>query len=339
MVREEQTLVRRPEQGTGPNVHYKGVEASCSSPARRSGPTSYLWSDRPPQQARDLARPGCRVLTNTRVVLDAGHRSSGAGRWSPLPGDQGHRGRRAMLAPFAVATGARPAGRGYAGTVALVFTAASRRPRWCTTSERPRALLRLLYAAEHGVVAGEGRLDPDGVRRGDALAASLRMARATTPPRTAALGERRSLGLAAGYTAFLFAQCKGRDLWQAPWLLPHSARAGGVGRALACSTVPCRRRPSALSMICAARLVALHAGVACCERSGPQDQQRAAGRGVPGDGAARLAAAVGGGDRARDRDGCVCSAGGAGVRGVWVLIGLYLYKWAYVRAGQLPPLS
>ena len=38
--------------------------------------------------------------------------------------------------------------------------------------------------------------------------------------------------MAAGYTAFLFAQAEGRDLWQSRWLFPHllaQAADGGAG--------------------------------------------------------------------------------------------------------------
>ena len=50
----------------------------------------------------------------------------------------------------------------------------------------------------------------------------------------------------AGYTALLFNQCEGRDLWQSPLLLPHTivnallAGAGALG-----IVAPVRRRPPA----------------------------------------------------------------------------------------------
>ncbi len=73
MVRENDTLVRRPEQKTGPNVHYKGIEPSLLNPGEPSRPSQYLWSDRPPHKPESwpISLP---VLKDTRVVLDAGHR-------------------------------------------------------------------------------------------------------------------------------------------------------------------------------------------------------------------------------------------------------------------------
>ena len=47
MVMNNTTQVRRPEQGTGPNVHYKGVSDIALTPGSAARPEMYLWSDRP----------------------------------------------------------------------------------------------------------------------------------------------------------------------------------------------------------------------------------------------------------------------------------------------------
>ncbi len=49
LVRQNDTKVRRPEQKTGPNVHYLGADDVSLRPGAAARPETYLWSDRPPQ--------------------------------------------------------------------------------------------------------------------------------------------------------------------------------------------------------------------------------------------------------------------------------------------------
>src|SRR5690606_16869438 len=118
MVRQNKTLVRRPEQRTGPNVHYKGVEPALLRPGEPERPSMYLWSDRPAAKPEPwpLSLP---VLPNARVVLDAGHRvewgwpvalylvtkgiGAGAGILAPFVGLLGLTGRAAAYAPEVLA--------------------------------------------------------------------------------------------------------------------------------------------------------------------------------------------------------------------------------------------
>src|SRR5262249_34393214 len=73
-----------------------------------------------------------------------------------------------------------------------------------------------------------------------------------------------ALGVAvAGYTAFLFAQCEGRDLWQSRLLLPHllvQAVAGGAVTLLPAAP----RNPGLLATLAVA--IALHLLFAVAER-------------------------------------------------------------------------
>jgi hypothetical protein len=156
------------------------------------------------------------------------------------------------------------------------------------------------------------------------------------------------LGLAtAGYTALLFRQCEGRDLWQGPLLLPHL-----LVQALLCGAaalVPFASRPAALAVLLLAAVL-VHAMLAMAERrmAHPTDNARQAAaflgsiavHGIPraftsslAVGALLPAALVLGWSSA----GLPASA----LTGAALLAfgGLYLYEAAFVRAGQLPPLS
>jgi hypothetical protein len=142
----------------------------------------------------------------------------------------------------------------------------------------------------------------------------------------------------AGYTAFLFQQCEGRDLWQSPRLLPHL-----LVQALACGAVcflPFVSTTSTwLAMVLLGSLSA-HLMLALLERFGRHDTANA-----------RQAAAFLGtvklGPFLALRDGLLLavflavplSFAFGPMALLLVLGGVFLYEWAYIRAGQLPPLS
>jgi Ni/Fe-hydrogenase subunit HybB-like protein len=141
----------------------------------------------------------------------------------------------------------------------------------------------------------------------------------------------------AVYTAFLFAQARGRDLWQSPVLAPHLAvqavLAGGAvvllgGRAVRADEV----------------LVAVAAGVHLVLVAAELGRHRS---GRNGTGHARLASdqlTVGRYRRSFWISVVLVMVGvgapwlGVGA-GISVLVGLLLYEHAYVRAGQCVPLA
>jgi hypothetical protein len=147
-----------------------------------------------------------------------------------------------------------------------------------------------------------------------------------------------ALGLGvAGYTAFLFRQCEGRDLWQSPLLLPHL-----LAQALACGAaalLPADAGDSGLALVLFAALAA-HLGLALAERfkrHGTDNARQAA---------AFLGAVKLGGVPAWHAGlalGVLVPLALVPIGPPWiglpVLLGLCLYEYAYVRAAQLPPLS
>jgi formate-dependent nitrite reductase membrane component NrfD len=146
------------------------------------------------------------------------------------------------------------------------------------------------------------------------------------------------LGLAAaGYTALLFDQCEGRDLWQSKLLLPHL-----LAQALLCGSaalLPAAPEARGLVQVLTVATVA-HLWLSLREarrRHATDNATQAAGflrslhfLGLP---AFRLGVLGGAGLTV------IALFVAPALACVPALLGLYVYKWAYVRAAQLPPLS
>lgn len=141
----------------------------------------------------------------------------------------------------------------------------------------------------------------------------------------------------AGYTAFLFAQCEGRDLWQSKWLLPHL-----LFQALLCGAavlLPFTDEPTKLVGLVLAGAIG-HFVLSTWEtvRSHHTGNARQAAAFLP---------VVAVGPLRGYRDGLIIGVGVAVLLALVapaavfapVLAGLVLYEYAFVRAGQLPPLS
>jgi Fe-S-cluster-containing dehydrogenase component/formate-dependent nitrite reductase membrane component NrfD len=333
-IRENKVQVRRPEQKTGPNVYYKGLEPSLIFPGEPSRPSQYLWSDRPKHKPESwpISLP---VLPNTRVVLDAGHKVEWGWGVALYLVTKGIAAGAGMLAPFAVALGLRGWRAAYLPEIlALVFTLVTvalliedlkkpwaffrllTRPNWDSWLVKGGIVLGAFGAASAAVIVLRW-LGMDGAADGVRWVEAL-------------------LGVgAAGYTALLFGQCEGRDLWQSRWLLPSL-----LAQAVMCGGIVLA--PSARSVLCAFTAVGaalVFAITAFIERYGKHETTNAK------QGAAFLGTVRLGPLKAWSGGLIIIFAGLVlghfvhGVAFVPVLVGLYLYEWAYVRAGQLPPLS
>jgi formate-dependent nitrite reductase membrane component NrfD len=144
----------------------------------------------------------------------------------------------------------------------------------------------------------------------------------------------------AVYTAFLFAQAKGRDLWQSPVLAPHLAvQAVLAGAAVVLLVLPAGRAVRADEV-----LVAVAAGVHLVLVGAELGRHRS---GRNGTAHARLASdqlTVGRYRRSFWISAVLVLVGvgapwvGMGA-GISVLVGLLAYEHAYVRAGQCVPLA
>ena len=220
LVAEHKTLQRRVEQKTGPNVHYVGIEPVALHPGAAERPPTYLWSERPKHKPEPWPA-SLPVIRDTRVTLDAGHKVEWGFGVAAYLVTKGIAAGAALFAPFAAALGLA----GFAADwlpelVALAFVTLT---TFLLVEDlaRPKLFLTLLTRGnkKSWLVKGAYILIAFSMTVSATLAARFFGFEALVQPLrwvNAVLG----LGV-AGYTAFLFAQCEGRDLWQSKLLLPQ----------------------------------------------------------------------------------------------------------------------
>lgn len=335
MVRELETEVRRPEQRTRPNVHYVGHEPATLRPGAAERPSTYLWSDRPAAKPEPWPHD-VATEPHTRTVLDAGHKVEWGWAVALYLVTKGVAGGALVLAPFVGALGLTGFGADYLPEVlALAFLGVT---TFLLVEDltRPMKFLTLLTRGnpKSWLVKGAYVLIGASTVASAALACRwLGMDGIADALRWVNL----PLGaMVAAYTAFLFRQCEGRDLWQSPLLLPHLLfQALFLGAA---ALKPISAAPQRLAAIVAAGVLG-HVVLSLLEAYRSHDTanaRQAAGflrslrygsvnPFVLGLVLAGVAVPV----------AFLTGAGGFGL----AFAGLYLYEWAFIRAGQLPPLS
>lgn len=339
MVKDNKVQVRRPEQKTGPNVYYKGALAASLQPGEPSRPSTYLWSDRPAHKSEPwpISLP---VLPTTRVVLDAGHRVEWNWPVALYLVTKGIAAGAAILAPFAAALGLTGWAAAYLPEVlAIVFTLATV-GLLIEDLKKPHTFYRLLTRPNWNSWLVKGGIILGAFGAAAAAVVALRLAGLNS----AADGLRwleAILGLgAAGYTAFLFGQCEGRDLWQSKWLLPHLLVQAGMCGAIAFLPFSQTFTGNNALLVILAFCLIIHLLIAAAEALGKHHTSNARQ-------AAAFLTTLRIGRLSPWLSGLLlgCLGTAAAAFGLWIagaaaiLIGLYLYEWAYIRAGQLPPLS
>lgn len=326
--------VRAPEQGTGPNVFYLGADEAALDPVAVGGGDAYLTTEVTASQREKLAP--LTAEAEARAMTDVEHPTPWGWRVSSYFLTKG------IAAGAMMISGAFALAQEVAGALALVGIAATgaflvadlkqprrfhylfTRPQWRSWLARGAQCINLaaLVAFAFTLAALAGA---DGLR--DVLGWVM-------VPTGALL---------AAYTAFLFGQCEGRDLWQSRLLLPHTlvnAVAAGAG-AMAIATLFGADGAGtvrwALGAGCAASLALI-----ALDTWGPHATRQAerAARNLRRDRFARRFFAGLAGLLA----GALLPLAGAdatllAAAGVPALIGLWLYEDAWVRAGQSVPLS
>jgi Fe-S-cluster-containing dehydrogenase component/formate-dependent nitrite reductase membrane component NrfD len=232
IVARDDVAVRSPEQNTNPKVYYRGADQAALDPTRTAIPDDgMIWADTTPDHptvpVRDdgviasttytTAHPvPWREMVSAYLVTKAV--AAGAILVAALLVLLGHADVQATVGVTpAVVAGAFTALTGF------LLVADLKQPRRflyiLTRSNTQSWLVRgawILgaFAAVTGLWFIGGVTDSPGLIEGVAVPAAL-LAAGT-----------------AGYTAFLFAQCEGRDLWQTPLLLPillaQAVTAGGA---------------------------------------------------------------------------------------------------------------
>lgn len=337
MVAEHSTLLRRIEQKTGPNVHYLETLPEALEPGLAESPDTYIWSEKP--ATKPEAWPASvPTAPNVRTVLDAGHKVQWRWAVAAYLVTKGVAAGAAMLSPFAEQLGLSEAAARWAPElIALVFTLIT---TFLLVEDlaRPMKFLTLLTRpnTKSWLVKGAWILMAFSATVSATLAAQwFGLTEFVQPLRwiNAALG----LGV-AGYTALLFAQCEGRDLWQSKLLLPHL-----LVQALMCGAATLlffEPTEITLHVLLEASLGA-HLLICVLERWMKHSTSNAT------QAAAFLAVVRWGGVNAWWFGLIVGVAVAFGVAhtplaftvALPTLFGLFVYKHAYIRAAQLPPLS
>jgi Fe-S-cluster-containing dehydrogenase component/formate-dependent nitrite reductase membrane component NrfD len=307
--------VRAPEQGTGPNVFYLGADEAALDPLVVSG-DAFLHSEVPPSQAERLAPLAADATA--RAMHDIAHPSPWGWRVSSYFLTKGIAAGAMMLALGGWLAGVI-ALAGIATTGGFLVADLKRPDRFLYLFLRPQWRSWLALGAQVINVAAVVALaftvcalvDLDGAD--DVL-------RWVMVPAGAAL---------AAYTAFLFGQCEGRDLWQSRLLLPHTL----INALLAGAAVFALLGEGATTWWLAGSAFA-SAAIALADASGSHatGQARRAARNLVAmrgfvAGVALIGVAV------------PLAFASAQAAGIAALAGLWLYEHAWVRAGQSVPLS
>jgi Fe-S-cluster-containing dehydrogenase component/formate-dependent nitrite reductase membrane component NrfD len=229
----EQVQVRRPDQGTRPQVFYVGADETAITPGLAEQPSMYMWSQLGPPGV-DLEPKGSSGPSTTHAVTvyDVPHPKPWGWRvsaylWTKSLGG----GALAVAGPLValgVATGALQIA---AAALSLVFTAATA-GLLIWDLKRPDRFWRVVLTPNlrSWLPWGAYILMAFGLIGLVWLAAAA--AGAGIPGVVLWLAV--ALGLAsAGYSALLFGQAEGRDFWQSPLLLPQllgaAVMAGAAG--------------------------------------------------------------------------------------------------------------
>jgi Fe-S-cluster-containing dehydrogenase component/formate-dependent nitrite reductase membrane component NrfD len=204
-----QHQVRAPEQGTGPNVFYVGAEEATLDPLLVSGGEAYLYNEVSETQ-REKLEPLAEEAEAV-AMHDVDHPAPWGWKVSSYFLTKGIAAGAMMLAVGGALSGVLAlAGIALTGLFLVWDLKRPERFLYLFTKPQWRSWLTLgaqclnLAAVVAFAYTVAAALDADAVR--DVLRWAMVPAGA----------------LLAGYTAFLFGQCEGRDLWQSRLLLPHT---------------------------------------------------------------------------------------------------------------------
>jgi Fe-S-cluster-containing dehydrogenase component/formate-dependent nitrite reductase membrane component NrfD len=365
MLARHDTKVRAPEQGTRPKLFYKGADEAALDPLRTEiAADGMIWADtrpghptRPRLRGRHRRNDTGQVVARTAYTTE--HPAPWKGKVSAYLVTKAVSAGALMVAALAVLTGhadERDLVGLAAPLVALVFAAITGalliadlrqprrfaliflRPQWGSWLVRGAFILAVYGALALLWLLG-GLLDQPDLVRVVALPAAL-LAAGT-----------------AGYTAFLFGQCEGRDLWQTPLLLPillAQAVAAGAGVLLVLAPAFDLAEPIVTTLLWAlvggvgALVVLLFFELSSRSSAHVELALQAMTRGryagrfwILGVGVGMVLPLVlavvvlAGLDDPTNPAGAVLGA----LAGLAAVVGLYGYEDAFVRAGQAVPLS
>lgn len=244
------TARRSPEQGTGPNVYYVGADPDVLDPLRAPVGGSYIWAEPDAQRLSTASELPGNPRNGARTTLDTAHPRPWGWRVTTYLWTKGVGAGALLVAAGALISGNPPEGvlKTVAPAIGTTFTAATgallvwdlKRPErfwYIFAKPNPKSWLFLgsVCLAGYSAVAagwlGAALGESVGLLGPTTFARAIRLLRWVAAPTAVA---------SAGYTAMLFGQAEGRDLWQSRLLFPHlvvQAVQGGSGALLAASAI------------------------------------------------------------------------------------------------------
>lgn len=347
MIAEHDVLVRAPEQGTRPKLFYKGAAPAALDPMSSAiAADGMVWAETTPGHPTMPLIDG-RLLA--RTTYTTAHPAPWGWMVTAYLVTKAIAAGALLVAALYVALGDAEAGIAIGvmpAVVAAAFTALTAillvadlkqprrflylltRPNWSSWLVRGSVVLGV-YALVTAAWFVAGAAESE--RALQVLAIPVALAAAAT----------------AGYTAFLFGQCEGRDLWQTPLLLPDLlaqaviAGAAAFGIADLVIDIP---EPDVVRWALLAGLIT-HLAVVAVEVRHHQSAQAAVavrvmtrGHEAPmfwGGGAAALGAITLGAFALAGAGPVACTA----LASIAALVAIVLAEAAFVRAGQAVPLS
>jgi Fe-S-cluster-containing dehydrogenase component/formate-dependent nitrite reductase membrane component NrfD len=226
IVAREKVSARKPEKGTRPKLFYVGIEGDLLRPASLELPKSYLWAERQPGED---PRAASSAPLASREVYGVPHAKPWGKKIAFYLWTKSIAAGALMIAALLWAGGEADSAlvRLTSPALALAFTGATAL-LLVFDLKRPDRFHYLLFKPNprSWLTIGGYILIAYGV------ASSLWLAygwlRSAPPPWLVAASGGAAIA-AAGYSAFLFAQAKGRDLWQSPLFLWHLLAQAGIG--------------------------------------------------------------------------------------------------------------
>ncbi|HEX6877213.1 MAG TPA: 4Fe-4S dicluster domain-containing protein [Nocardioidaceae bacterium] len=231
LVRTQETAVRAPEQNTGPNVFYLGADQAVLDPLAAPVDDTYIWA-KPDAQRLETAGdlPGS-PRTKARTTLNTAHPRPWGWKVVTYLWTKGLGAGALVVAALAVLLGIDLGVLGdYVAPALALFGAATTGGLLVWDLKRPERFLYIFLKSNFSSWLVLGAYVLTVFSGGSVLwllAAAFDVGWAMTV--LAWLAIPASM-LMAGYTAFLFGQAEGRDLWQSPVLFWHlQAQAVMVG--------------------------------------------------------------------------------------------------------------
>lgn len=353
LVARQTVRVRKPEQGTQPKLYYIDADESAIVPTAARHEAFYMWSQRNESLhgGGALYPSGSPLLqANTLAAYDVSHARPWGWQvpaycWTKSIGS----GVLAVPA-IAMALGRLSGDRMrdiVLSTLALLFTALTTALLICDLDQKKRFLRVILMPQSKSWLArGAFILIAYSALCGFFLLTALAGYSSAAP---VLLWSTVLVGfLAAAYTAFLFGQCEGRDLWQTPLLPVHL-----IVQALLCGAAVLALLPDELGGSVQAALAArvtlitcvgLHLLMLLGEVAIPHttDNARYAARLIthgPFRGAFWVGGVLVGGILPMLLLTLASNRLGVGLAALCALVGLLLFEWCFVMAGQSVPNS